>query len=449
MHIAFSLRRPILFLLIAFAGHSAIAQTKDNQGKTTPDTASTHLATLLDSIAVQVNVSDSDKVFFSPDPLAVTVTLINHNDLPVTADLHVDITSDTYQPLHANTQSIPLKPAATQTRTFRFQPARPGFYRYTVYIESGGEKGKEKKFNLGYEPEKLKVPVDTLKGFTAFWESTLKELSAVAPNYQLTLLPQYGNADYEVYEVAMNSWGNERIKGYYAKPKRTGQFPVTVEYQGYGEGPRLPSLQWDGFAHMLMSVRGQGLNKAGNRYGDWIVYGLESKEGYYYHGAFMDVVRGIDFVCSRPEIDTTKIAAQGGSQGGAFTFAAAALDKRVKAAAPAVPFLSDYKDYFQIVPWPRSAFEKYRADHPDASWEHIYELLTYFDIKNLAPRIQCPLYMGIGVQDEVCPPHINFAAFNNASGPKKWIAYADMGHGTGPDFGDRRLAFFKEVLGVK
>ena len=57
--------------------------------------------------------------------------------------------------------------------------------------------------------------------------------------------------------------------------------------------------------------------------------------------------------------------------------------------------------------------------------------------------------MGIGVQDEVCPPHINFAAFNNVKGAKRWIAYADIGHGTGPDFEEKKRAFFKEVWGIK
>jgi cephalosporin-C deacetylase-like acetyl esterase len=138
----------------------------------------------------------------------------------------------------------------------------------------------------------------------------------------------------------------------------------------------------------------------------------------------------------------------GGSQGGALTFAAGALDKRVKACAPTVPFLSDYKNYFRIVPWPRSSFENYRKEHPEVSWEHIYTVLSYFDIKNLAQRITAPLLMGIGVQDEVCPPHINFAAFNNVKGAKKWIAYADMGHGTGPGFDQLRLQFFKQQLGI-
>ena len=208
-------------------------------------------------------------------------------------------------------------------------------------------------------------------------------------------------------------------------------------------------MTWDGFARFVLSIRGQGLNQPTNKYGTWITYGLDSKENYYYRGAFMDVVRAIDFVCSRPEVDTNRIGVRGGSQGGALTFVAASLDKRVKAAAPTIPFLSDYRDYFSIAKWPRSDFDEYLKNHPQASWNEIYQLLSYFDIKNMAQSIECPLLMGIGMQDEVCPPHINFAAYNQVRSEKSWMAFPLCGHSAGKKFYDTETIFFKEKLNIK
>jgi len=222
---------------------------------------------------------------------------------------------------------------------------------------------------------------------------------------------------------------------------------VIVEYMGYNSSPYPPNTNWDGFAYFVLSVRGQGLNAGSNRFGSWITYGIDSKDDYYYRGAFMDVVRAVDFVCSRPEIDCRKIGVRGGSQGGAFSFAAAALDKRVAAAAPNVPFLSDWQNYFRIVAWPRSDFERYKHEHPDVSWKEIYDVLSYFDIKNLAHRITCPILMGVGVQDEVCPNRINFAAYNQVPSQKQWIAYPDFGHSVGTDFYNRQQQFFGKYLG--
>jgi len=55
--------------------------------------------------------------------------------------------------------------------------------------------------------------------------------------------------------------------------------------------------------------------------------------------------------------------------------------------------------------------------------------LSYIDIKNLAPWIKAPVLMSIGLKDETCPPHINFAAFNQLTVPKEYIVYPEAGHG--------------------
>ena len=88
-------------------------------------------------------------------------------------------------------------------------------------------------------------------------------------------------------------------------------------------------------------------------------------------------------------------------------------------------------------------------EHPNAKWEDVYDLLTYFDIKNFAPWIQSPVLMGVGVQDETCPDRTNFAAYNDVTSPKKWVAYPTYGHDVNPEFYQERFKFFKETLKLK
>lgn len=87
-------------------------------------------------------------------------------------------------------------------------------------------------------------------------------------------------------------------------------------------------------------------------------------------------------------------------------------------------------------------------EHPDANWEDIYDVLSYFDIKNLAQWITCPLYMGMGVQDNVCPPHINFAAYNQVQSEKRWMACPDYGHSTSEAYWNASMEFIREKLYV-
>ena len=57
--------------------------------------------------------------------------------------------------------------------------------------------------------------------------------------------------------------------------------------------------------------------------------------------------------------------------------------------------------------------------------------------------------MGIGVQDNVCPPHINFAAYNQVKSEKRWMAFPEFAHSVGKEYNDASKAFIKEKLNVK
>ena len=415
-----------------------------------------------DKLSVTVAVADSDYIFLASEAIKITINIENKNQWPVTGNLVVTLTTDDYKPLKNDSAAIEIKGKTTYLGTFGLDNPAPGFYRYTVQFKRDLAVVYEKKFNVGYEPEKISSLIDAKEDFKKFWDNNLKELAKVKPDYKLTLVPEYSQVDYDIYLVEMRSFGNELIRGYYGKPKREGKYPVIVDYMGYGAAPYPPTQWWDGFAHFILSIRGQALNLPENRFDKWMVYGLDSKEEYYYRGAYLDAVRALDFVCSRPEIDAEKIAVRGGSQGGALSFVAAALDKRVKVAAPSIPGFSDYRDWFHIVHWPTSEFEYYvqhkvesrditsgdAQQYADAQVKAIYDLLSYFDIKNFAQWIKCPLIMGIGVQDETCPPHINFAAYNQVKSEKRWMACPDCGHSTNNEYNEESMKFIKEKLGM-
>ncbi|HOY52778.1 MAG TPA: acetylxylan esterase, partial [Prolixibacteraceae bacterium] len=93
-------------------------------------------------------------------------------------------------------------------------------------------------------------------------------------------------------------------------------------------------------------------------------------------------------------------------------------------------------------------FVGYLKDHPDKTWEEIYPLLSFFDVKNLAHMIQCPILMAVGLQDDVCPPHTNFAAYNQVTSEKKFYVFPDQGHSVPRQWNDLRMAFFREKLGL-
>jgi len=413
--------------------------------------ASTVLRPMLATDWVEYSYSfpGKDWILSQSDPKHMLLSLRNTRTERLRFNVLFVFRTDKHKLIDSLVVPINLNPGKWITTAIPLKLVQPGFYRCSMYFQENGTAGIPHTFNIGYEPLKISSTIDAKPDFDSFWQQSLADLAKAEPDYKLTLLPEYSGGSKNIFHVEMLSYMNVKIEGYYAVPKVSGKFPAIANFMGYGSDARIPNPEQNpGFAEFVLSVRGQGIQKPNNVYGEWNTWGLAAKETYYYRGAFLDLVRAVDFLCSRPEIDVEKIVAEGGSQGGAFAMVVAALDKRIKAIAPTIPFLSDYRHYFQIVPWPRSNFEKYLATHPDATWGKIYDVLSYFDVKNLAPRIACPVLMAVGLQDEICPPYTNFAAFNQIKSEKQVRVYHDHAHRTPDEWHDIRLKFFREKLGM-
>lgn len=380
----------------------------------------------------------------APERPQITVDVVNSNNEISKCEVSLTVTTDQGLPVTEMSQLVAV--AAGDSTAVQFEiNVEPGFYRCTV----AGDGEVVKEFNIGFEPEGIVSLPDSQPDFDEFWQRTLDELAAVAPEYSMTEEKDKSNKGGKVYRVKMKSLGGVEVQGYLTMPAKASKkhtMPVLVHYMGYGSKP-WHAEPYEGMERIefVLSTRGQGLNEPTNTYGDWAVYGLGNRDSFYYRGAFMDLVRAIDFVCTLPEVDQRYIFAEGGSQGGAFTLVACSLDKRIRAAAPWIPFLSDYPDYFKIVHWPAEVIFK-KQQETGISNRDLYKMLSYFDVKNFTRRITCPILMGVGLQDPTCPPHTNFAGYNLISSQKQFVIYPECGHDTRhPDWDDRQRDFFRKI----
>lgn len=383
----------------------------------------------------------------APERPQITVDVVNSNNEISKCEVSLTVTTDQGLPVTEMSQRVAV--AAGDSTAVQFEiNVEPGFYRCTV----AGDGEVVKEFNIGFEPESIVSLPDAQPDFDEFWQRTLDELAAVAPEYSMTEEKDKSNKGGKVYRVKMKSLGGVEVQGYLTMPAKASKkhtMPVLVHYMGYGSKP-WHAEPYEGMERIefVLSTRGQGLNEPTNTYGDWAVYGLGNRDSFYYRGAFMDLVRAIDFVCTLPEVDQRYIFAEGGSQGGAFTLVACSLDKRIRAAAPWIPFLSDYPDYFKIVHWPAEVIFK-KQQETGISNRDLYKMLSYFDVKNFTRRITCPILMGVGLQDPTCPPHTNFAGYNLISSQKQFVIYPECGHDTRhPDWDDRQRDFFRKITGM-
>lgn len=304
-----------------------------------------------------------------------------------------------------------------------------------------------------FDAEKLKtyrsaaVPPSDLG---EFWAQTLAEARSHPIDATFTLV-DYGLATVEVFDASFKGFGGHVVRGWYIRPVG-GASSCVVKFIGYNGGRSLPHdhLLWPstGRAVFVMDTRGQG---AGWAVGDtpdpvgsepahsgYMTRGIASPATYFYRRVFTDAVRAVEAVRSRPEIDPSKIAVCGGSQGGAISLAVASLDSSIACAMADVPFLCDFPRAVGLAPRdPYGEIVRYLAVHR-TKIEQVFSTLNYFDCANLVPAAKAPALFSVAMMDTICPPSTVYAAYNAYGGPKEIEVYRFNDHEGGGPFQERR-----------
>lgn len=416
-----------------------------------------------DLVDLRLSVPTNDDWVWEGKP-EITIHVENPNPVALTAEAMVRISTDKKETLLTVEKSaeVPANGAADIVLTTE-KSLDPGFYKAACFVN----KKSGRIFTFGISPLKLVSAPDKQADFDSFWDATIAQLEALDMHPTLIEIPKASSASRKVYLVEMQSIPDGLsgdpvlIHGYYLEPQDGKKHPVIMHYYGYDD--LKPSgkifLPTGGasaeYAEFYLSTRGQIINNRTadqradgiemdfhNDYGDWFAFHFGDRDSYYYRGAFMDVVQGIRFMATRETSDMDNVFAEGKSQGGAFSYAAAALSPYpLKAVAPGVAFLGDFPDYFQIVDWPANVAKGNQGSMTDAE---MYAFLSYFDTKNLATRISCPVIANVCLQDVTCPPHTNMAPFNNLSNNDKEVYfYPTLGHEIPNGWDGKYMAFFK------
>lgn len=424
------------------------------------DTIPAELLPLKQSVAV------TDNWIFDTKP-SITVHIENPNAVAVDADVIVKITTDLKKSVVTIEQTIKVAAKSAEDVVITTpEDLAPGIYRANCIVNNKGARA----FNFGINPTAIVSAPDKQDDFDAYWAAAKAQLEAIDMNPQLTLLEKKSTDKRKIYLVELQSIpdGAEgepvTVRGYYAEPQDGQKHPVIMHFYGYDSQnatswPPCPGGNDSEYAEFFFSIRGQMLNNRAanhrypdgkeedfvNIYGDWFAHNFGVKDGYYYRGAFMDCVQAVRFMATRESSDMTQLFAEGSSQGGALSYAVAALsDYPFTAIAPCVAFLGDFPDYFKIVGWPA---ETAKANQGSMTDEEMYAFLSYFDTKNLATRISASVIACSGMQDVTCPPHTNLAPYNNLpTEDKVYYYYPEMGHEIPKNWTSLFMTFFRERM---
>ena len=279
--------------------------------------------------------------------------------------------------------------------------------------------------------------------FDAFWDARLRQMRESDPEVELR------PAEFQVpfaraSDLYFTGVGGARIHAKLLQPVRAKEpHPAVLQFHGYsgdaGDWTSKLGYAAMGFTVAALDCRGQGGESEdaggvrGNTLHGHIIRGLDdAPEKMLFVQIFLDTAQLARIVMAMPDVDPARVGATGGSQGGGLALACAALEPRVKRAAPVFPFLCDYKRIWQMdlakdaYGELREFFKRFdpRHEREDA----VFERLGYVDVQHLAPRIRAKVLIAVGLMDTICPPSTQFAAYNKITSAKRMDLYPDFGH---------------------
>ena len=453
----------VMTMVMAVSCQSTTPPEQNEQKKT--DTTEQVQPADLEPLTLSVPVTEDWVYSGKPQ---ITIHAENKNAVSMTAEVKVKITTDMKQDVTTveMTEEIPAngKKDIVVTTT---DPLEPGIYRAACTVNGKNARG----FFFAIDPFEIKSAPDKQADYDSFWQTAKDQLAAIDMKANLIELTGKSSATRKVYLVELNSVPDGLtgepvvVRGYYCEPQDGQKHPVVMHFFGYDTQKSkakvsCPSGGTSEYAEFYLSHRGQyinnrpessrepdGLGDLVNPYGDWFSYNFGDKDSYYYRGAFMDVVQAVRFMATRETSDMTRLFAEGSSQGGALTYAAAALsDYPFTAIAANVAFLGDYADAMKIGGLAAETAKRCKGSMTD---EEMLRFLSYFDTKNLATRISCPVLATSGLQDNVCPPRTNIVPFNNLATPeseKEYIFGPEMGHDYPKNWYTKMSALFKNKM---
>jgi cephalosporin-C deacetylase len=227
--------------------------------------------------------------------------------------------------------------------------------------------------------------------------------------------------------------------------------PAVLEFHGYSafSGDWVTKLPYvaQGYTVAALDMRGQGglsvdeIPVAGWSMATYLLRGIDDEpDNLLYRHLYLDTVRLAQIVMGLDGVDPDRVGATGYSQGGGLTLACAALEPRIKLAAPVYPFLSDYKRAWELDldERPYDEITQYfrKRDPMHTREDEVFTRLGYVDVQHLAPRITARTLLTTSLADRVCPPSTQFAAYNKLTCEKSYRLYPDYAHENLPGTND-------------
>lgn len=336
----------------------------------------------------------------------------------------------------------------------------PGFRDLRLTANVDGKTYKH-HIKVGFSVDEIRPYTKEPADFLDFWNKNIEDMRAFPLTYSKTKADEYCTDKVDCYllKITLNKQ-KQAVYAYlfYPKGAQKGQCPVVLCPPGAGiktikEPLRHKYYAENGCIRMEMEIHGlnptlpketfDDMTKAFNgRDNGYLFNGLEDPDRYYMKRVYLALIRCLDLLTSLPEWDGRNVIVQGGSQGGALSMVAAALDSRVTQCIVNHPALSDMAAYSAGRTGGYPHFNRVEGMFNDKT----LRTMAYYDVVNFARHITCDTYMTWGYNDDTCPPTTSYAVWNTLTCPKEALITPVNEHWTSDETEYRQMEWMLKKL---
>ena len=285
-------------------------------------------------------------------------------------------------------------------------------------------------------PDKVEPVTGEPDDFDAFWAEQVDRIKAIPANAQLEPVEtEFGAVEYA--KITMDGIDGTKIQGQIAKPAEGDKFPALFIPQWAGvyglQQDWVLGRAGDGWLVLNILAHDLPIDEPAEFYqqqnegplSNYPAIGNDSRETSYFLRMYLSCYQALDYLASRDDWNGEVLVVNGGSQGGMQALVSAALHPQVTAALANVPAGCDMTgpDSGRAPGWPMWYWQ---AQGKDA--DAVHQASRYFDVVNFAEDITVPVLVGVGLEDNVCPPAGITAAVNEMAGPVEVVYLPQSGH---------------------
>jgi cephalosporin-C deacetylase len=235
--------------------------------------------------------------------------------------------------------------------------------------------------------------------FDHYWQQTLEDLAGFPARPEIELLPLRTTDFATLYGVHLTSIGPYRLFGYLSIPTGEGPFPAIYyapKYQSVLEiiPQGTANLQRSAYITFALAARGQRNSDTpyAAMFPGLLTEGIDQAESYIFRGIAADGVRGLEFLLTLRELDTSRVVIVGNDL--ALMTAALQAGTTHVVATPAL-FYNTAELAPKTQTYPLEEINDYLRTFPTRT-AAVRRTLAYYDLQSFAPRVKATTQLMAG-----------------------------------------------------